>query len=437
MDPKEEEKLLRWYNEVESEESNLKSSQNYNIDEEDEEIESEAEESSRQTTRDLNRQSIHDDNKLGESSGETSKNRGHPNRRQYQDLESDEEEPFPASDSEYEPSSESETESEQESEIDDNDEDVDGDVNQPTIIAWNEVDGTSLKQFTFIDSGQINVPPNLRPVDLFRLIVDSDIRLRGVEYIRGNLILCCADCYEQANSSDPASDPACLAQALREIKAELVDKSVFIARLKNEKLMLLEAAESMECELTSENRLLKAKLKELEKKTDNISLLFRCTVATQTHSIISASTKNNARQTSDTSSMSEVESSLAELQSTLAEHKRTEYTLKADYEASREELRKSVDALSEIKNLNAQMITMIETLSQDNLFLSNELEGLKQLFSRRFTHSTVQDCCPVPRSTSGCRRCCAEDDGHSLFHELSAVFYFRSKYVTYWDRRFF
>ncbi|CAG9769674.1 unnamed protein product [Ceutorhynchus assimilis] len=157
MDPKEEEKLLRWYNEVESEESNLKSSQNYNIDEKDEEIESEAEESSRQTTRDLDRQSIHDDNKLGESSGETSKNRGHPNRRQYQDLESDEEEPFPASDSEYEPSSESETESEQESEIDDNDEDVDGDVNQPTIIAWNEVDGTSLKQFTFIDSGQINM----------------------------------------------------------------------------------------------------------------------------------------------------------------------------------------------------------------------------------------------------------------------------------------
>lgn len=37
------------------------------------------------------------------------------------------------------------------------------------------MDGTSLEQFTFIDSGQINVPPDLRPVDIFRLIVDSDI----------------------------------------------------------------------------------------------------------------------------------------------------------------------------------------------------------------------------------------------------------------------
>ncbi|CAG9771350.1 unnamed protein product [Ceutorhynchus assimilis] len=96
--------------------------------------------------------------------------------------------------------------------------------------------------------------------------------------------------------------------------------------------------------------------------------------------------------------MSEVESRLAELQSTLAGHKRTEYTLEADYEASREELRKSVDALSVIKSLNAQMTT-IETLYQDNLFFSNELEGLKQLFPRRSTHSTehstVQDCCPV------------------------------------------
>lgn len=84
--------------------------------------------------------------------------------------ESDEDGSFLSSGSEYEPSSETESVSETQTETADY-----NSVEAHTINSWNDVDGSFLKQFTITATGKINVACNLRPVDIFRLIVDMDI----------------------------------------------------------------------------------------------------------------------------------------------------------------------------------------------------------------------------------------------------------------------
>ncbi|KAK9721752.1 Transposase IS4 [Popillia japonica] len=130
------EKLLRWWHELESEEE---SSRNGNEVQEDE---------------------------FGESGELKSQN------YQIENLhpESDEDGSFLSSGSEYEPSSETESVSETQTETADY-----NSVEAHTINSWNDVDGSFLKQFTITATGKINVACNLRPVDIFRLIVDMDI----------------------------------------------------------------------------------------------------------------------------------------------------------------------------------------------------------------------------------------------------------------------
>ncbi|CAH1958957.1 unnamed protein product [Acanthoscelides obtectus] len=116
MDAKEEEKSLRWYAELELEEENV-------------------------------------DHELGEGSG------GYGS--QNDNLKSGN------SDSD---------ETETESEIGNYNPDLADGINQSTTISWNEVDGSSLKQFVFDDNAsKINIPGNLRSMDIFRLIVDPTI----------------------------------------------------------------------------------------------------------------------------------------------------------------------------------------------------------------------------------------------------------------------
>lgn len=103
----------------------------------------------------------------------TERNSGQHDNRDHQS----DEEPFSASESDYIPSSESESTG---NESDNEGESVLADVGiqaQPTeqTMQWVEVTGSSLRKFVFTGRGKINIPPNLTPVEIYKLIVELEI----------------------------------------------------------------------------------------------------------------------------------------------------------------------------------------------------------------------------------------------------------------------
>lgn len=190
-------------------------------------------------------------------------------------------------------------------------------------------------------------------------------RRSDVDYINDNLILCSADCSDRADDSD---DPKLLSKlkcAFEELRNDLLEKTDYIERLKNSNLLLLSEAESSEVGLLNENKALKTKLNELV----NMSL-------SNQQVLVTTSSQTDAVKSSLSVSCQTVESTIVD--SRLAELRSANLALESDCNLLRDELRRCLDLVSELRVTNTEMISSIETLERDNKFLNTELDSLKR-----------------------------------------------------------
>lgn len=222
-----------------------------------------------------------------------------------------------------------------------------------------------------------------------------------MDIVQDNLILCSSDCSELVHASDPDFLTS-FRHVLSELNTDLSNKTNYIEKLKMDNLLFAKEAESAERELLNENKLLKAKLLSTarDRLNDSTSPAL-ISVATQTcYGVTSAS--DVACQTSN--GPVDVEAEVSQMRSTML-------ALEANRSAYEGDLCRALDALSGLKVTNAEMLNTIETLSQDNTYLTKELEELQRLMPRSCDLDPVNLVDP----SASCGR-----PAISLFHELAA-----------------
>lgn len=223
-----------------------------------------------------------------------------------------------------------------------------------------------------------------------------------MDIVQDNLILCSSDCSELIHASDPDFLTS-FRHVLSELNTDLSNKTNYIEKLKMDNLLFAEEAESAERELLNENKLLKARLSSAARDRLNDSMSPALTsVATQTCFSV-PSTSDMACQTSDGSA--DVEAEVTQMRNTML-------ALEANRSAYEEDLRRALDALSGLKVTNAEMLNTIETLSQDNAYLTKELEELHRLMPRSLSCNSDPVNLVGPSASGG-------RPTISLFHELA------------------
>lgn len=233
---------------------------------------------------------------------------------------------------------------------------------------------------------------------------------KGVEVVGDNLILCSTQCSELANDSDPETF-ASLVQIIKNLKTDLIDSSNYIERLRSEKQTLLDEAESLERQLVDENTELKNRIAVLDAKSSelivkNVPKAFNSS-STQTPPAYEVAKIDSCCQTTSMTDVRHAGASKDELQ--------TGSTLQADLLLLTGDLQRSMDELSELKELKERMLVTIETLNNDNIFLSSELERLKQLLSNPLPPIIT------PEAFSATNNSSDQQAVSSLFDELSVV----------------
>ncbi|CAG9761302.1 unnamed protein product [Ceutorhynchus assimilis] len=138
---------------------------------------------------------------------------------------------------------------------------------------------------------------------------------------------------------------------INELKTEVFDKTNYIDRLKREKQTLLDEAEYSEDRLVRENSALKQRLSQLARNS-----LEQVTNAPR--KLASSSTQT-----------------LFQEEILLQNDSQTDPCLAGSSDEKQQAL---MIEIAEITNLNKQMATSIETLDNENRFLSSELEDLKE-----------------------------------------------------------
>lgn len=223
---------------------------------------------------------------------------------------------------------------------------------------------------------------------------------RGVEIISDNLMLCSTQCSNLASESTDSNPDivASLTQIVKELKTEICDKTNYIDRLKQEKQTLLEEAESSEDQLVRENSTLKQKLAQFTRKS--------LEQVTNTPGNLASSSTQTPFQGG----------------TLLWDDSQTDPRLPGNTDEKRQAL---MIELAQITNLNRQMVTRIETLGNDNLFLSNELKNLKEQLTSMHVSPGKLNVAPSSSSNGAqsnrstvCVQCSADSDYDSIKDEL-------------------
>ncbi|CAG9770081.1 unnamed protein product [Ceutorhynchus assimilis] len=144
-------------------------------------------------------------------------------------------------------------------------------------------------------------------------------------------------------------------------------------RLKREKESLLKEAETLELELMAENNLLKGELNTLKAKS-----------CLPTQIQISTETQTHHNKILMLNSSCHTQEYLEDTEAKIAELGFSRHALEVQSQLNKSELLKSAEEISEFQTINSQMRTTIETLNQDNNFLTKELESLKLVFSESY-----------------------------------------------------
>lgn len=220
---------------------------------------------------------------------------------------------------------------------------------------------------------------------------------RGVEIIEGNLIICSEECSGRVSESESPIFTS-LQQTICNLKTELSSKSNYIVKLKSDHQILLQEAENLEKHLVQENNDLKSMITSLKAMNKVIpkELVSTLTQTTPPSTVL-------IQDSLQTLSVASKEESLG--------------WSKNDWLLLEEELEDTKKQLLELEELRCQMQITIETQNQENIFLSSELESLKQAVSDSITFSP-----PVCGSTLRGRKDSAiRNVANSLWDELTTV----------------
>lgn len=191
--------------------------------------------------------------------------------------------------------------------------------------------------------------------------------------VKDNLIWCSRQCCEMSTETDPGIIDS-LKQTIDDLSSELELKTRYIERLKGEMSSFVEEASSSEEQLISENQDLKSTVAGLEGRLrEHEGARVQLEQENQDHlSVIESQWESEIKKQ---------RACILSHEKTVASLERGNLRLESDLNDCRLKIR---DLIAEVKNLNDigdGMLVTIETLTNENNWLSDELEGLKQQLS--------------------------------------------------------
>lgn len=236
---------------------------------------------------------------------------------------------------------------------------------------------------------------------------------RPFVHLRDYLVECCQTntqlmSLEELTGDSESEVVASLRQVIDGLGNDLRDREKFIYKLRCEKDLLLNEAESLERQLVDENSELKKTVAELSKR------IFDQDSRDASKELISSSTQTFPISVATTrDSCCQIGPRVRDAETTTQDIL-TDGANGTDFRGLEEKMLHSIERLSELEQLREEMLTTIQTLGHDNQFLSAELEKLRQIPSSLAPSVTMD----TSLDTDSCHM---EDAASSLFDELSVA----------------
>lgn len=232
---------------------------------------------------------------------------------------------------------------------------------------------------------------------------------RPFVHVRDYLVECCQTNAQPKSLEELTGDSECelvasLRQVIDDLGNDLRDRERFICKLKREKDLFLNEAESLEKQLVDENSELKKTVTELSKR------IFDQQSRNTSKELISASTQTFSINLATTGDSCQIGPRFRDAETTTKDLQ-TDGANITDLLVLEEKLLQSMNRLAELEQLRKEMLTTIQTLGHDNQFLSAELKKLRQMPNSLAPSVTMN----TSHHTDSCD---TEDPASSLFDEL-------------------